>query len=99
MDLINKDILKLVMNMDFDSQNFSSSYLKDLIVKFRYYYRVKDSMYNSKESEIYKLNKVNEKLIRENDKLKKDIEIITNKYNYLKSKKITFKEYLKGKRE
>lgn len=95
---INKDKMKeFLLTTDFNDVNLTPLELKDLLSEFKYLYRLQHSELNNKEHNIYKGEA---KLKSTKDNLKKSekkYELLSNKHERLKNKKLSWKQRLKGK--
>jgi hypothetical protein len=99
-NLNNEEIIDYLMTSDFN-ESLSPEELKNLLLKFRYFYRINLSRSNSIEMEKKRFDYEIEEL-----KLKKQEEInnlsdsnskLLSIYNSITSRKLTFKERLFGK--
>lgn len=99
-ELNDKEILEFLMTSDFED-DYSPSELKYLLIKWRYFYRLKcgqsDRQLEKSEFEIKKLEDFNSSLSTESQKLKNQIEEKENLIKVLKNRNLTWKERLSGK--
>lgn len=98
--LANEDLLDYLMTSDFN-ENLSPDELKELLIKFRQFYRVKFSRVESMEMEKKKFDFEIEQLKHQfqlsNQQLIESNQHLLNIYNSITSRKLTFLERLLGK--
>lgn len=92
-----EELINYLMTSDFVDADLSPDELKDLLNKFRYYYRIQHSHLNRKDNEIERLNKKINSYENSVNILEKELEMNEFKYERIKTKKLSLKERLKGK--
>jgi len=90
------DMLYYLMTSDF-TEGLSPSDLIELLNRFKYFYRLKDCEKRSMIYEIDKLKKEIEDRDIEISKLRNDSNISKSELDNILSKKLTFKERIKGR--
>lgn len=92
-----KDILNFLMTSDFLEDELTPSQLRDLLLKFRWFYRSSHSKQISMGSKIKKLEGKIEKLERDNISLSKELLKRDDRYDSVVNRDLSFKERLSGK--
>jgi len=91
------DIINYLMTVDFEDVEMTSEESKDLLNKFRYYYRKAHSETIQKTHEIGKLEKKITTCENKLDILEKEVEMGDVKFERLQRKKLSWKERISGK--
>lgn len=91
------DILDYLMTSEFVEEDLNPDDLKELLFKFRYFYRLSHSKQTALQHQIDELNNKVDVISEKIKKLEKEIEYRHQKYESLKSKKLTWRERIKGK--
>lgn len=92
----NKDILDFLMTSEFLEDELKPSELRDLLLKFRWFYRSSHSKQQSMNIKIDNLEKKVDYLERDNDNLYKLINEKDNKFKNVVDRKLSFKERIFG---
>lgn len=93
----NKDMLNFLMTSEFLDDELKPSELRELLLKFRWFYRSSHSKQISMDSRIKMLEDKIGTLEKDKDELINEISSKDNKYNYMVNRELSFKERVFGK--
>jgi CRISPR/Cas system-associated protein Cas10 (large subunit of type III CRISPR-Cas system) len=98
-ELKNEDILDFLMTSEFED-DFKPEELKYFLFKWRYFYRLLHSKFKLSKDEFETLNREKEEILTKYDRIIEELKIKIGEkdavINKMKSRKLTFKERLKG---
>lgn len=91
------EILDYLMTSEFIEEDLNPEEIRELLFKFRHFYRLSHSKQRSLQYQIDELNDKLDLITSKVEILEKKLEYRDSQYKDLKSKKLSWKERFKGK--